>query len=342
MKIPSTAGLFTRGEKNYGWGTDYNSRLYFFQKTAILFTGLFWLSISMMQAQTLPVQVENHQQQAWLINEKARQQAAMDQLCIQDLNKDLARQKRTHDLLVVSLGLLISMVMVIMWYNRWLHRKNTRLVEKNQELEEILYHRHTFEQKQISPELHDNLNSLLVAIKRSISALNPDNLTIQEKKIHRSVLEIIEYACNEVGYISPGTVPSALEKEGLASVLENMIQNINQTEPLTFTLNTTDLTMPLDKTTAFNLYAICLELTHHIVKHSGATQASVQFRKYMRELHLFISDNGRELQNQAGSSLRNIHQRAEVIGATIETQSAEDGTIFWLTLPLTENNILSN
>jgi signal transduction histidine kinase len=88
----------------------------------------------------------------------------------------------------------------------------------------------------------------------------------------------------------------------------------------------------------FHLLLILKEALHNILKHSGARKVMIALEARAREMHLRIRDDGRGFDEKAvtpGSGLRNLRQRAERIGATINIRSSPNaGTEIELTAKL--------
>ncbi len=218
-------------------------------------------------------------------------------------------------------------------------RANEELLHKNEEVQEALFKGQTIERKRVASELHDNLGGLLAAAKMSIKVLDPSQLSQREQQVYQNALQLISDAYKEVRLISHNLLPEELEKTGLAESLRRLVEKLNVNNYVRFHLDDTGLDRRLDKQTEFNLYNICLELTNNILKHSGATQATLRFLRVGTQLRVSVSDNGRGLSADVGSDgmgLGNIRTRAESIGASLDIDSAPgQGTAFTLVLPVT-------
>ena len=68
---------------------------------------------------------------------------------------------------------------------------------------------------------------------------------------------MVENACRELRLISHNLLPEELEKYGLEVALEKMIERLNFSTPIDFTLNAKGFKEAiLDRKTAFHLYSI--------------------------------------------------------------------------------------
>lgn len=215
---------------------------------------------------------------------------------------------------------------------------NQALLRKNDEVEEALFKGQTLERKRVASELHDNLGGLLAAARMSIKVLDPSHLSVREQKVYENALQLISDAYQEVRLISHNLLPEELEKTGLSESLQRLVEKLNLSHYVQFNLDVAQLDHRLDRHTEFNLYNICLELTNNILKHSGATEATIRFARRADRLTLTVTDNGRGMATDSaersdGMGMRNLHSRAESIGATLRIGSAPDqGTTVELTL----------
>lgn len=218
---------------------------------------------------------------------------------------------------------------------------NDQLRAKNREIEEALLRGQTLERKRMAADLHDSLGGLLAAIKTSLSALNPAQLSEREQQIYRNLLNMTKEAFAEVRYLSHNLQPEVLEKQGLAEALNRLIDKLNLTRQVNFRLEIAELPR-LDKTTEFNLYSICIELCSNILRHSEATQAAILFRRFGSELNMIIQDNGCGMDpaDATGMGLRNIQGRMDLIQGRYEIHSSVgEGTTFIFILPVPSDKV---
>jgi len=210
---------------------------------------------------------------------------------------------------------------------------------KNHEIQEALLKGQTIERKRVASELHDNVGSLLSAVRVSLLTLNSAKLPNRDQKVYLQIQEMVENACREVRLISHNLLPEELEKYGLEVALEKMVERLNFSTPIEFTLNTKGLKENfLDRKTAFHLYSICLELINNILKHSKATDAALTFRKNENILELFVRDNGKGLQNyMKGKGISSIEERVEAMKGVLNIESViEEGTRTHISVPITQ------
>ena len=228
----------------------------------------------------------------------------------------------------------------IAYRSRELQRKNRALEEKVHALEEIkdaLLQGQKIERRRVAADLHDNLGGMMSAIRLTIEAMDPSKLNQNEKEVYGNVLTMTKQAYDEVRLLSHNLQPAELEKFGLLEALQRLINKLNASQLIRFSLIMNPL-QRLDKELEFNLYSICLELANNIVKHSGATEASFELVTKGEQLQLFVTDNGKGfIQNNTsdGMGMKTIQERTEQMGGSLKIHSHPDeGTMFQFIIPL--------
>ncbi len=195
------------------------------------------------------------------------------------------------------------------------------------------------ERKRIAQDLHDNLGSMMSAIRLTIEAIDSARLSKHEREVYENVLAMTRQAYNEVRLLSHNLQPEELEKFGITEALQRMIAKFNNSQIIRFTLITNQLP-PLGKDTEFNLYSICLELISNIIKHSGATEATFEFIPKATQLQVLVTENGKGFipnNTSDGMGMRNIQERTEQMGGVFKIRSHPgEGTLFQFIIPLTQ------
>lgn len=271
--------------------------------------------------------------------QKNEQEKLAKQLKVNELSNKLNLENQQQKSLLIIVGLISLLGVSAIIYSFILRRKNKELLNKNHEIQEALLKGQTIERKRVASELHDNVGSLLSAVRVSLLTLNSTKLPNHDQKVYSQIQEMVENACREVRLISHNLLPEELEKFGLEVALKKMIERLNFSTPIEFTLNTKGLKgQHLDRKTAFHLYSICLELINNILKHSEATDAAMTFRKNEKTLELFVRDNGKGLQNYLkGQGLTSVEERVEAMNGVLEIESEKgEGTRTHISVPITQ------
>jgi signal transduction histidine kinase len=85
------------------------------------------------------------------------------------------------------------------------------------------------------------------------------------------------------------------------------------------------------------IFLIFKESVHNVLRHSGATEVSIDFRVEHGWLNLKVTDNGRGFDfvpDHDGHGLRSMRERAQSVGGGIEVSSSPQGTAVALRVPV--------
>ena len=207
-----------------------------------------------------------------------------------------------------------------------------------QESREAQLRGQTLERRRVASELHDTLGGTLAAVKLTLYSLNPSGLHPQEQHIYDQLTGMVSEAGKQLRQLAHNLLPDQLQESGLVPTLHTLVGKLNLSGSVRFELRADDDLPPIDKQTAFNLYAVCLELCHNTLKHAGATTAQIHLHHRDQLLELLISDDGQGFsaeQVPLGMGLKNLHERAKSMGATVNLYSPEEGgTLVRLRVPM--------
>jgi signal transduction histidine kinase/ligand-binding sensor domain-containing protein len=188
------------------------------------------------------------------------------------------------------------------------------------------------ERKRIAAELHDSLGQSLIIIRnRALLSLNkPDDherALAQMEEISTAAAQAI----SEVKEIAYNLRPYQLDRLGLTKALEGMIAGLSETCGVKFKVELDNLDGLLPPDDEISLYRVVQESVSNIVKHSGATEATVAVKHNSHNLHVYIQDNGKGFNpdttdgtgaRQRGFGLIGIAERAHMLGAKHQIRTA--------------------
>ncbi len=277
-----------------------------------------------------------------LVAEKHRheEERLARQLKVKELSNKLSYDALQRKTLWGIIALVSVTGAVGVSYSFILRRKNQQLKAKNAEVQEALIKGQTLERKRVATELHDNLGSLLSAVRVSLLTLDSNKLPTHDQSVYQQISQMVDDACKEVRLISHNMLPEELEKFGLEEALNKMVMRLNFSTPIEFTLNCKVVrTLELEKKTSFHLYSICLELINNILKHSGASDATLTFRSEGDYLDLFVRDNGVGLDHsEKGKGMESIADRVALMGGRHEIYSETgEGTRVHVRVPVSQS-----
>lgn len=239
----------------------------------------------------------------------------------------------------IYLTLLIAGVVVITMAVFFLlniiryQRKRRNLSQKELETELRILEE---DRARAAEELHDGLGSLLSAVKLRLQAIGPSS----QKEL--KLIEEAEASLDHVQYIlrkaPPRYFPQFVFQRGLKRALEDYLAPLNRHGGCRFNCTIDVPRLPNDM--KLNVYRLLQEAVHNIIRHAGATEASLTITHDTNHIFIRLSDNGKGfdrdlmLQKTHGIGLRNIRARADMLGAkaTLET-APQKGTTFTFKIP---------
>lgn len=195
------------------------------------------------------------------------------------------------------------------------------------------------ERKRIAQELHDGLGQNLLIIKnRAMLGLAVEEKDEQFGEIQDSVTD----ALNEVRVIAYNLRPLHLERLGLTSTIEEMIEEVEETSGIEINCTIEPIDDLFSVENEINFYRIVQESLNNIVKHSGARRASVEIIRENRTLIFTAKDDGRGFnvdssRDKKGLGLNGIAERVKILGGNYSIISEEGkGTIVSVELEIKE------
>ena len=216
------------------------------------------------------------------------------------------------------------------------------------------------ERNRLARELHDDTIQAVIALKQRVQLAQR---SIKEQNGKQSLKELETLAgqtIENLRRLTRALRPIYLEDLGLVTALEMLAREISSNTrsndfsrssseatahatPLLVEFQKTGNERRLSREVELSLYRIAQEALNNVVKHSRATRADLSIRYSDSEITLVISDNGNGFLTPASPTefapnghfgLLGIHERADLIGAKLEIESAlGKGTRLRLALP---------
>jgi signal transduction histidine kinase len=176
------------------------------------------------------------------------------------------------------------------------------------------------ERKRIAELLHDDVGNKLNVL--SLWLNNED--TWNNKRSKEIVTEQIPQLIDATRTISHALYPVNLERLGLLITLEELISNIDHSLSLQLIVNHAYHKRPVSF--EVQIYRIIQEFLSNVIKHSRATEMSIQIRDTTNALAIVLGDNGIGFEKKSlknGMGLKNIESRLQSIHAFFKWKSKE-------------------
>jgi two-component system NarL family sensor kinase len=194
------------------------------------------------------------------------------------------------------------------------------------------------ERARLSRDLHDGISQWLVSIKLQIEAGvirlagNPEQQQQARASFERTAEELNK-VLGEVRRISHDLRPTLLDDLGLAAALEHLAEEFSQHSGTPVAFASRGKVERLPQVVGTVLFRIAQEALTNIERHAGAHRISLSLERRRHELALAIEDDGAGFDTedvavhpQRGIGLRNMMERLDAIGGTLQITSSAAGT----------------
>ncbi len=187
------------------------------------------------------------------------------------------------------------------------------------------------ERMRLARELHDDTIQAVIALKQRVQ-LAQKSVKDQHGRQSLTELEILaEQTIENLRRLTRALRPIYLEDLGLVTALEMLAREISQNNQLVVDFQKTGQERRLSREEELSLYRIAQEGLNNVVKHSKATHADLKIVFDTSEIKMEVSDNGNgfmvpksptEFAPNGHFGLMGVHERADLIGARLEIESA--------------------
>ncbi|MBR0274815.1 MAG: hypothetical protein IJQ76_01210 [Prevotella sp.] len=238
----------------------------------------------------------------------------------------------THLLLLMMGSAILAFCLYYVW-----HRRDRRKRQKASErqMAEKYAEGQEYERNRLARELHDGVSNQLLAVEMKLSTegLTPDTM------------QLLDESREQVRRVSHELLQPEFSRVTLAEVLANYVAQLDGVRQCSMSFSASPAEADwafIPPATALDIYRIVQELVANILKHSGATVISVGLHQDgARTIMLLISDNGEDASDHPATStgigLRNMKQRAEALGGSLETMRHQYGRVAKLVVCIPEH-----
>ena len=210
------------------------------------------------------------------------------------------------------------------------------------------------ERTRIAREVHDELGSLLVALKMDVNWLHKrlgeqaarepeaaQDMRGQMRCKCQNMSRLIENAVDNVGRIITDLRPSILDHQGLWAALEWQAHEFAQSAELALEwCMSVPETLSLPEPAAMAVFRIFQEMLSNVGRHARASTIDVLIELRDGQLHLRVQDNGvgaspQALEAPTAYGVMGMRERARHLGGVLSIQSAPgEGSCLHLQIPL--------
>lgn len=199
------------------------------------------------------------------------------------------------------------------------------------------------ERRRLARELHDGIAQSLAALNIRVKlARNTTDSQVRASDLEE-VSGGIADAILELRRMARGLRPPALEILGLAAAIESHSRSAAEAAGIEARINAENVTGLLSPDAELAVYRIMQESLSNTIRHSGASQVSIDLAQTDDGVQMTIADDGRGFDPTAmmlgdrGLGLFGMKERASVLGGTLDLESRPGhGTRVRLTVPILE------
>jgi len=197
------------------------------------------------------------------------------------------------------------------------------------------------ERKRISRELHDGIIQELLSVSFMLRQLSPhiteneEALTILEES-HNNIDRILD----ELHNITVELRPSALDHLGFIPALRSQASVFEKAYGAEIVFEGGLSRRRFNRSLETQAYRICQEAILNACKYSNTERIDVALEDSGDWLHVTITDYGQgfDVENPvvkgSGCGLVGMHERATLIGASLQVESSDKGTVITLVAPM--------
>ena len=272
-----------------------------------------------------------------------------------ELENAQLRQNKTWLIVALSLLALLSALSYLAYKNI---KAKKKIVEKekevqSQKMEKLLKDQELLsidamlegqekERQLIANDLHDNLGSVLTALKFNFQNIrdNKDvSVTVKDLLLTKTDA-LLEEAYQKVRGIAHATNAGVNAQEGLMPAVSNFAAKVSLMNKLSINVESHGMNKRLENALEITIFRIIQELITNVIKHARATEATINLTLHQESLNLMVEDNGLgftvdQVKPKEGMGLHSIQKRIENLGGTVTIDSiAQKGTTLILDIPI--------
>jgi len=221
---------------------------------------------------------------------------------------------------------LLAPLALVVYVNVYNKRKKKHIEEKEHlkgVFQQELLKTHIEVQEQtlsnVGREIHDNITQVLSFVKLNLALAGNISAEAQKKKINES-RELIARAINDLRHLSKSLNFEHIMQHGLLNALQTEADRINNSGIIQINLRIDGDNYSLGAQRELVFFRIFQESLNNTLKHANASRINITLQYSEQLFNLTIEDDGMgfspdELEGNAGSGLKNMENRAAMMGA---------------------------
>lgn len=256
------------------------------------------------------------------------------------------QQHKSEIMALIGIIVFGSLVIIFLYKRhqaRQLHKFNASMLAQKESYLMAVVEAQEDERKRIASDLHDSVGQNLAAVKLGLSSVmsifsnqHPVSTRLGD------LAQTLDSTIQEVRSLSHQMMPRMLQEDGLVPAIADMLEKTFRHSQVSCNFEHFGLESRLDEKIEIGLFRIVQELINNIIKHSEATQVSVQLLRNAQMLILLVEDNGKGFamssDKKTGIGLLNISSRVETIHGEFNLEpSPNSGTLATIRIPINQS-----
>lgn len=194
--------------------------------------------------------------------------------------------------------------------------------------------------KNIAQEIHDNIGQVLSLAKLNLGTINLEKPFLALTKIESSK-DLVAKAIVDLRDLAKSLNTDHIVSAGLVSGIQLELELIEKSGILQTEFTVKGDAVRIDPKKELIIFRIVQEAINNVFKHTQASQLTIHAIYEDDYFTVAVKDNGKGFENAIahsldGSGLKNMKNRAELIGGTFDIQSGEAGTTIIVIIPIAE------
>lgn len=286
---------------------------------------------------TNSIQIESRIQQLEIQFETAEKEKELLKTRTEKAETELALSTTKNWIYILIGGLLIIIVLFFAISQRNKRKTQQQITEQKEEGFKAIIDAQEEERSKIARELHDGVvQQIGSVILKSRNLFSKKNLI--EEKESKELLESLENSNQDLRNISHQMMPRALKELGIIAALNDLLEGSLAYLNINYNLEHFNLEQRLPQKIEITIYRIAQELINNIIKHSKATEVSLQIFNTNNTVILIVEDNGvgfSTTKSKKGIGLLNISSRLDMVKGNVNFEpSPKSGTLVTIKIPL--------
>jgi len=246
-------------------------------------------------------------------------------------------------ILLIFIAIFITVFVLNYYKNQAKH--HTQLVNIKNEFKQTLLQSQLEIQEQtlknISQEIHDNVGQVLTLAKLNLTTLMMNDAQAPDQV--KASQQLIAKAINDLRSLSHSLNTEYVQNMGLVRSVEYELEMLQKTGVIKTSFTIEGSVQRLEAQKELIIFRIIQEAIHNIMKHAEASSIHVSVSFSANDMQVSVADDGKGFDlsplndpgnQQFGLGLRNMHNRATLIGAKFSlTSEPNKGTTLHLSLP---------